>query len=125
MKGYTVLGGDEAGYTFVADMDVFNECAKLDARASTHSMVFMSESDEISSKLQQALQKLDPELRSVLEVKYQLGVAEGSDLAGDYTTGGPVANSKVAERLGTTVDSVEALEAVALRALYTSGRKTH
>ena len=151
-----------ASYAMGRGVDDFRECATvgqgmlenhrggtsaIDLMLEAHSKNYdaMPELSNISEILLGALQKLDPELRTVLEVKYGLAGSNGlhTDKSSscdtpsngnghkptsnsqelDDSQARDLANQEVAQHLGTTADSVAALEALALRALYCSSRK--
>ena len=119
MKVYNMnLGELGASFALSSDGDYFNECVAVGAEAPAGSRVVMPDSKDISAKLQEALLKLDPELRAVLESKYGIGCSSECDCGAEGFT-----DSAVAERLGSTVDTVAALEELALRSLFTPVKK--
>ena len=111
MKVYLDLAKMGASYAVAASPVEYGDATSAEHSERISFVAPMSDQIDGLQRLERALQQLDPELRAVLQAKY--GVATSKDLT----------NDEVAAQLGATVDSVAALEALALRALYTPVRR--
>ncbi len=115
MKVYMNLHDISAFYSVSSGFNDFREVEGSAIRAEQKTDCLasdsMSGSENIKERLEMALQKLDPELRAILESKYSFSSTQSVD------------DNKVADDLGITVESVAALEALALRSLFTPAKK--
>ena len=114
MKVYMDLQNLDASYAVSNGIECFAEYGATPVNSCSDSedaMAKVENHEKLDIKLKLVLQQLDPELRAILEAKFGLNSNALST------------NDEVAQKLGGTIESLAALEELALRSLYLPAKK--